>query len=709
MRRENAHTKKALRAVEPIRRSLLRRMRNLTAKEATLPERVGDWIYSSFHDSMTGDTLYKRRQASADAKDTSWEVVLDISELSNSFGAETELHSMKVSRDGRLLAMMIDQDGSERMQLVLLDLSQPLERRYYCRALHPHLLDVKGFEWGSDGGQPSTPYELYYTCPDRLRRPSQVRRLSILCGESGDGYGAGLSVAEDELVLEELDDSMFMEVTRSKDHHFVTISINSKTTSEVWLVPGARQGPELPANAPHLVRTREPGVEYYVEHAHGILYILTNAGSGGELELAQTCASELPMNDTPWNFPLRGSAWTQSSFIHDMDVFSHSLVLYCTSVTDLTPHMRVIPLPLEKTGEIAGSQVDLPHSLRDRWLYGAHIKAGINQHFDAHSFHFHVTAPAIACEAYTCSLPLPCEGDYRPRVSLAACSQLAHLRSDDFFANRVQATGRDGVTVPITVVHSRKTRLDGQSPLILTAYGSYGASASLDYTPEHAILLEQGWVLGFAHVRGGGELGRKWHAAGKLQQKQTTFDDFQACAERLIELGYTQPSRLVLRASSAGALIGGVMANTQPDLFVAMILRAPFLDVLGSMMDPSKPLSIHERDEWGDPLQSKDDLEYLQRYSPLQNVRKHEYPAMMISIALNDPRVDASQALEWAMRIRSQATAISGNGKVLVQIGEHGGHHGGSNSLRQASYELAFIHDVLSTSKSNRDKQGRSA
>jgi oligopeptidase B len=263
----------------------------------------------------------------------------------------------------------------------------------------------------------------------------------------------------------------------------------------------------------------------------------------------------------------------------------------------------------------------------------------------------------------------------------------------EYATERLWATAPDGVRVPISMVYRTSLRRKG-SPLLLYGYGAYEQSNDPMFDPARLSLLDRGFAFAIAHVRGGGEMGREWYENGRLLHKRNTFDDFIACAERLVELGYTVPDRLAVRGRSAGGLLIGAVLNMRPDLFTCAIAQVPFVDALTTMLDDKLPLTVNEYDEWGDPRRLEY-YRYIKSYSPYDNISPAEYPAILAMGGLNDPRVSYWEPAKWVAKLR---TDNRGDRPILLQTQMGAGHSGPSgryDSWREEAFVMSFV--IMST------------
>jgi oligopeptidase B len=255
--------------------------------------------------------------------------------------------------------------------------------------------------------------------------------------------------------------------------------------------------------------------------------------------------------------------------------------------------------------------------------------------------------------------------------------------------------------VPLSLVYRQGLARDANLPVLLYGYGAYGHCLETEFSSLRLSLLDRGFVYAIAHVRGGGELGRGWHEQGKGRLKHNSFGDFVACAEYLVREGYTSPGRLAIMGESAGGLLAAAVINQRPDLFAAVVVDGPFVDVINSLSDETLPLTVSEWREWGNPTEPADHS-YLKSYSPYENVRKQDYPSTLILCSFTDPRVPYWEGLKWAARLREMST---NEPDVLVKIRLDGGHQGVSDrfeEVREWALIYAFIIDRLSTRATNR-------
>jgi oligopeptidase B len=267
---------------------------------------------------------------------------------------------------------------------------------------------------------------------------------------------------------------------------------------------------------------------------------------------------------------------------------------------------------------------------------------------------------------------------------------LGDFDTANYVSERLHAKAADGTLIPVSVVRRKETMRDGSAPLLLYGYGSYGLSMAAIFSSNRMSLLDRGMVYAIAHIRGGGELGKPWHDAGRMHQKMNTFTDFIACADYLVAKRYTSPERLVIEGGSAGGLLMGAVVNLRPEMFHAVVSHVPFVDVLNTMLDASLPLTVGEYEEWGNP-EVEEDYFYMKQYCPYTNVERKSYPRMLVKTAWNDSQVMYWEAAKYVAKLRAMKT----DGNVLVLKTNMGAGHGGASGrydfLREIALDYAFI------------------
>jgi oligopeptidase B len=270
---------------------------------------------------------------------------------------------------------------------------------------------------------------------------------------------------------------------------------------------------------------------------------------------------------------------------------------------------------------------------------------------------------------------------------------LGGFDKNNYKVERVFATAKDGVKIPISIVYRKDTKIDGSAPLLQYAYGSYGASMDATFSSTRLSLLDRGFVYALCHIRGGMEMGRHWYEDGKMFKKKNTFTDFVDCSEFLIQNKYSNPAKLFAMGGSAGGLLMGAIVNLRPDLYKGVVAAVPFVDVVTTMLDESIPLTTGEFEEWGNP-KNKDSYDYMLSYSPYDNVEKKKYPNMLVTTGLHDSQVQYWEPAKWVAKLRTMKTD---NNLLLLHINMEAGHGGASGrfaALKEIAMEYTFMMDL---------------
>jgi oligopeptidase B len=566
-------------------------------------------------------------------------VLLDQNELAEGC-AYLRVGEIRVSPRHDLLAFSTDTDGSEVYTLAVKDLRagellpDRIPNTYY------------GLEWANDNRT------LFYTTLDATKRPYRLYRYR-LGGES-------------ELLFEERDERFYLHLHKARSRRYLFVTLESKTATEVWYLDA-----DAPGGALQVVQPREPNHEYAVEHHDDRFFIVTNAQARNfRLMEAPTAAC----GKESWRevIPHR-----QEVKLDGVAAFEGHLAIF-----ERERGLRAIRIRNLSTGET--HPVEFPEPVYT-------VTPGANPEFRTTVLRFEYSSLTTPRSVYDYDM------NTRGRTLLKQYEVRGGYDASQYQAERLFASAPDGVEVPISLVYRRGLRLDGRNPCYLYGYGAYGHSIEPAFSSDRLSLLDRGFVYAIAHVRGGGEMGRAWYEDGKLLKKKNTFTDFVACAERLIEAGFTSPERLVASGGSAGGLLVGAVLNLRPELFAAAFTRVPFVDVLNTMLDETLPLTVTEFEEWGNP---KDPVyyEYIRSYSPYDNLRDAPYPHLLVTAGFNDPRVSYWEPAKWVARLRRHAPPD----RVILLKTDLGAGHGGPSGryerMRETAFEYAFLLDRLGLS-----------
>lgn len=647
---ENAYTEAVLAPLAALRDRLFEEIRGRVKEtDVGAPVRHGPYEYLVHTVEGLQYPIHTRRPRGGG--DEAW--VLDVNRLAEGHEFCT-VTGFEVSPDQRLLAFAVDTDGGEISTLRFRDLGTGVDLPDVVEGVY------YGLAWADDGRT------VFYVRPDEAVRPYQVWRHTL-----------GTPVADDVLVYEEPDERFFVDVSRARSGRFVLVGVHSKTTSEMWFLPSAAPGTAL-----RVVEPREDGVEYEIEpyvapDRADRFWVLGNAGGAKNFALWSTPAAQPGREHWTLVVPAQPGVRLAS-----VDAFAGHAVL--TERAEAVERLRVLRLAGDgddPSGDIVAAQhlVEVPEAVATQWV-------GANPEFGTTTLRLGYSTLAVP--------PADCDYDLDTRELSVVKRQpvLGGYDPDRYVTAREWAVASDGTRIPISLVYPRDLVLDGRAPMLLYGYGAYEISTDPVFRSTRVSLLERGFVYAIAHVRGGGELGREWYEQGRLDHKPNSFTDFVACAEHLIDRGFTSADRLVARGGSAGGLLMGAVTNLRPDLFAAVVAEVPFVDVLTTMQDASLPLTVTEWEEWGNP-DDPDVYTLIRSYSPYDNVGPRDYPHLLVTAGLNDPRVQYWEPAKWVAKLRATK---QGERRVLLKTEMGAGHRGPSGRYdlwRDEAFVLAFVCD----------------
>ncbi|HEX5740693.1 MAG TPA: S9 family peptidase, partial [Pilimelia sp.] len=622
-----------------LRETLFREIKDRTREtDLSVPTRIGSWWYYGRTEEGKQYSIYCRRAVAAGEVDPPLtdggpldgeQVLLD----ANALAAGHEFFALgtyDVSPDGRRLAFSTDHVGNERFTLRVKDLETGA-------VLPDEIPDVAyGSAWSADGGT------LFYLTVDAQWRPSKVWRHTV-----------GTPRDADVLVYEETDERFWAGIGLTRSEKFVLIDLHSKVTSEVRAIPA-----HDPTAAPVVVAPRRQGVEYSVDH-HGHRFLILHNDGAEDFALAYTSA------DAPGDW-VELIPHTPGVRLESVDAFRDHLVvsLRAEGLTGL----RVLPVDGTDAWDIT-----FPEPLYSVGLTG-------NPEYRTDTVRLSYTSMVTPHSVYDYRLA------DRELVLRKRTPVLGDFDPARYAQHREWAVADDGTRIPVSVVSRRDVPRDGSAPAVLYGYGSYEASMDPWFSIARLSLLDRGVVWAVAHVRGGGELGRRWYTEGKLLAKRNTFTDFVACARHLAAAGWTSPRRLVARGGSAGGLLMGAVANLAPEALAGIVAQVPFVDPLTTILNPDLPLTVTEWEEWGNPLEDPQVYAYMKGYAPYENVSAQRYPAILALSGLHDTRVLYTEPTKWIARLR----AVAPDGDYLLKT-EMGVGHGGPSGRYDAWREEAFI------------------
>ena len=634
---ENAHTAAMTQHTEKLQTRLYDEMlARIKETDLSVPYRKDEYYYYSRTETGKAYRIYCRKKGSLDASE---EVLLDENKLATEHDF-FELGVFAISPNHQILAYAVDTSGSEQYTLFFLNLD--------THQLYPENIPdtYVSFAWGNDNQTG------FYTKLDDANRPYQLFRHTL-----------GTSPTEDVLIFEEPDDAYPLYISQTRSQAYILLLLYSSITTEVYY---------LDANHPRgdfkLIHPRTKGIEYGIDHHGDHFYIFTNE-SATNFKLMKTLVAN-PLKEN-WQIVI---PHREDVLLSGVSLFANHLVIYERKGGLQTARVQNL-----LTGE--KNNISFPEPTYEFY-------EGNNPEFNTNILRFNYTSLITPQSVFDYNM------ETNQRELKKETEVLGGYDKTQYHSEWLMATAQDGTQIPISIVYKQGIKKDGNSPLLLTGYGSYGSSYPASFSSTQLSLLDRGVAFAIAHIRGGEEMGRQWYENGKFLHKKNTFTDFIACAEYLITEGWTSSDRLAITGGSAGGLLMGAVINMRPDLYQVVVAQVPFVDVVTTILDTSLPLSAMEWEEWGNP-NDKVYYDYMKSYSPYDNVEEKDYPDLLITAGLNDPRVKYWEPAKWTAKLRELKTD---NHILLLKTNMGAGHSGASGryeSLRELAFEYAFILDRL--------------
>jgi oligopeptidase B len=632
---ENEHTSAKMAHTQHLREQLYTELRGrIKEDDATYPERRGDFLYYTRTEKNKQYRIHCRRRAAPN--DSPEEILLDENVLAESH-AYFKVGVFEPSPDGNWLAFSTDFDGNEFYTLAIKNLqtNEVLPERI------PHT--AWGVAWASDNTT------LLYVVLDDSWRSYKVMR-----------HTRGTDVQQDVEMFREDDTLWTVELGKSSDDKYFLIHLFRFGGNEVHFLRT-----DSPTEPFRVVQPRMPELEYAVDHHDGSFLIVTNADGATNFKLMRTLVDAPSKENWREEIPPRASA-----FLARVKAFKNHIVRV----------ERVDGLE-----QIVISSPDFSHEHTITFAEPIYaIELTSNPEFESNHVRFTYTSLVTPQSVI--------DYDMVRREWLTRKTQEIPSGYDasQYRCERLWSTSPDGTRVPISLVYKKSFVERGAGPLLLYGYGSYGANIDPEFQAQRISLLDRGVAFAIAHIRGGSEMGRAWYDDGKLMKKQNTFTDFIACADHLIDKGYTTREQLAVWGKSAGGLLIGAAITMRPDLFAVAVADVPFVDVVNTMNDASIPLTTQEWEQWGNPA-NEDHFHYMLSYSPYDNIRRERYPALLLKAGWNDPRVQYWEPLKFAAKMRDLKTD---DNPLLLHTNFAAGHFGSSGRFDFLE-ELAFVYAFL--------------
>ena len=661
---ENQYADACLKHTEPLQEQLFKEITGrIKQDDNSVPVKIRDYYHYTRYEEGKEYPLFCRKKHSLEALE---EILLDCNVLAEGH-AFFDIGEVSLSEDDRLLAYSVD----------------TVSRRIYT-------VYVKDLETGELVGEPientsgnivwaSDNQTLFYGVKDEALRPCKIMRHRL-----------GTIVVDDVLVYEETDETFVCYISKTKSRKYLIVSSDSTLSSECRILESNR-----PEGVFRVFQERQPDMLYGIDHYKEHFYIQTNADGAKNYKSMRT-----PIGQTEKEHWVEVIAHREQVMIEGVTIFDRFFVIE-------ERESGLVKIRVKSWDGNTDYYIDFGEP-----SYTAGV--GANPDFDAVTLRYSYNSMTTPSSVYEFDM------EKRTKTLLKRQEIVGGYNPEDYVTERLMAPSHDGVLVPISIVYKKAKVVEpvetpsvqgsGPStlrqaqgsgalncPLVLYGYGSYGSSTDAYFSLARLSLLDRGFIWAIAHIRGGEEMGRQWYDDGKMLNKKNTFLDFIACAEYLINKGYTSPQQLFAMGGSAGGLLVGAVSNMRPDLWKGVIAQVPFVDVVTTMLDESIPLTTGEYDEWGNPNE-KQYYDYMLSYSPYDNVEAKDYPAMLITTGLHDSQVQYWEPAKWAAKLRALKTDNNPLYLKTEMDYGHGGASGRFEGYKEVALEYAFMLDLLKES-----------
>ena len=634
---ENAYADEFMKGTVGFQKKLYDEMlARIKETDLTVPYRSNGYFYYTRTEKGKQYNISCRKKGSLDAPE---EVLLDLNAMAEGqrFMA---VGDWDVSDDNKILAYTTDNTGFRDYTLHVKDLTTG-------KVLPESVEKVSTVAWAADNKT------LFYCKDDGAKRPYRLYR-----------HVMGSPTSTDALVFEEMDEMFRLYLRRSRDRKLLLLASSSHTADEWRTLPASQ-----PAGDWKVVLPREKEHEYDVEPWGDTLYLRTNSGGCRNFRVVRAPLSDPRRQSWKEVVPCR-----EDVMVAGIDLHKDFMLL--SEREDGLPQIRITMLA---TGESHRIQFPEP-------VYAAF--ATNNFEFDTKTVRYSYQSMTIPPSVYDYDIAS------KKSTLLKRTEVLGGYDPDRYQSERRYATASDGTKIPMSLVYRKGALEKGPAPTLLYAYGSYGSPNFATFSSNRVSLLDRGMIYAIAHIRGGGELGKKWHDQGKMMSKKNTLTDFIACAEGLIADKYTTKDELVIEGGSAGGLLMGAVVNMRPDLFHAVVNHVPFVDVINTMLDESLPLTVGEFEEWGNP-RIPEQFAYMKTYSPYDNVAAKAYPPMLVKTSFDDSQVMYWEPAKYVAKLRATKTDKNPLIFKINMAGGHGGSSGRYDRIKEQAFDYAFILTML--------------
>ncbi len=641
LKAENEYLNKIMKPTEALQEKLYNEiLGRIKQTDMSVPYRDQGYYYYARFETGNEYPIYCRKQRSLDAPE---EILLNVNDMAKGY-AYYSVAGLTVSSDNSLIAFGVDTVSRRKYTIHFKNLKTG-------EILNDEIPNTTGqAAWANDNKT------VFYALKDETLRPFKIFKHVL-----------GSDVSRDKEIFHEKDVTFEAFAYKTKSKKYIFIISNSTLSGEFRYLDADKPEGEFKIFEP-----REKDLEYSVDHYQDKFYIQTNY-QAKNFRLMETPVDKTTKENWIEVIPHRSDV-----LLEGFEIFKNFLVV-SERKNGLT-QLRVIKWePKEEHYLDFGEET-----------YTAYISQ--NREFDTDLLRYAYTSLTTPNSIYDYNM------NTKEKKLLKQEEVLGDFKPDNYHTERLYATAKDNVRIPISLVYRKGLKKNGNNPLLLYGYGSYGSSTDPSFSSVRLSLLDRGFVYAIAHIRGGQEMGRYWYEDGKLFKKKNTFTDFIACAEYLIAEKFTNPEKLFAMGGSAGGLLMGAVVNMRPDLFKGVIAAVPWVDVVTTMLDPSVPLTTAEYDEWGNP-NNKDYYNYMISYSPYDNVEAKHYPAMLVTTGLQDSQVQYWEPAKWVAKLRT----LKKDKNILLLHTEmeagHGGVSGRFKRYRLVSLEYAFMLDLLGIKK----------
>lgn len=631
---ENAYTEAVLKDTEQLQKDLFEEIKSrIKEDDESVPFKYNGYWYITRFEKGKEYPIYSRKKENLDAKE---EILFDVNELAKPF-SYYQLAGLNVSENNELAAFGQD-TLSRRIYTIQI-------KNLKTGEILPDKIEntTGGSVWASDNKT------IFYTRRGDDLRPYQIWKHTL-----------GTPQSEDELVFEETDDTLRTFVYKTKSREYIVIGSSSTVADEYRFIPANDIDAEW-----KIIQKRERNLEYSIEHYGDYFYILTNKDNATNFKLMKT-----PIDQTEKNNWIDVIPHRENVLLENFEIFNNWLVL--------------------EERKDALTQINI-RSWDDKINYYLPFKEevftayiGNNVDFDSEILRYGYTSMTTPSSVIDFNMKT------KESVIKKEQTVLGDFDKNNYETKRIWVNARDGAKVPVSLVYRKDTPINSNTPLLQYAYGSYGYSMDAYFSSSRLSLLDRGFIFAIAHIRGGQEMGRKWYEDGKMLKKKNTFNDFIDVSKYLIENEYTSAEHLYAMGGSAGGLLMGVIINEAPELYKGVISQVPFVDVLTTMLDDTIPLTTGEYDEWGNP-NNQEYYEYIKSYSPIDNIKKMDYPNLLVTTGLHDSQVQYWEPAKWVAKLREYKTD---DNLLLLKTDMETGHGGASGrfeALKEVAFEYAFI------------------